>query len=375
MHLQIGQYIEVYILACFLGLWQIGEVADLLVGSFCEPLEGVFGSMAYFGLISDINARCFYSHAGLQAGTYVLILASFLLSGLSYIVMSAEKQQRREIDDRRREQRERLLKEKSLIDETFEESFDEIKDKKGLMDTDKSVDLRSEKTEKVGNFKNNDMGKIMMRNKEKRIRSETNGKQKNIKGEKNRDKRKKIDSNENSKTKTNEKETGTPSLNTPTTDEKGENLLIDLSSFSNGDMGDEEKQDVQFDDDEVSDSSAEASSQSSSYFSDESFESRGLDSEFIYDADMPIDVMISKIRPVPVQFTDLFWWLLVKSSSKENMHLERSSSVHYSSESSYESSYSGSYSDSDDYYSDDDDDYTDDANLDKVPKVCTSIPF
>ena len=91
--LKAWQYVEVYIIASFLGMWQIGDVSESLVSSACDPLEETFASLAYFGILSDENARCFYANASMEVGSYVLLVASVMLAWLSNFVLTAEKQQ------------------------------------------------------------------------------------------------------------------------------------------------------------------------------------------------------------------------------------------------------------------------------------------
>ena len=91
--LKAWQYVEVYIIAAFLGMWQIGDVSESLVESLCDQFESTFASFAYFGIIEEQNARCFYSDATMEVGAYFLLAASIILSWLSNFILEAEKQQ------------------------------------------------------------------------------------------------------------------------------------------------------------------------------------------------------------------------------------------------------------------------------------------
>lgn len=70
-----------------------------MVGDFCEPLDGILGSLSYFGVVQEEDARCFYAFATLEIGSYILLAASPMLSGLTYMVLKAEKQQIKNLDD------------------------------------------------------------------------------------------------------------------------------------------------------------------------------------------------------------------------------------------------------------------------------------
>ena len=90
--LKAWQYVEVYIIAAFLGMWQIGDLSESIVSSFCGQLDSAFASFAYYGIIDEQNARCFYAHARMEVGAYLLLVASILLSWLSNFVLEADKQ-------------------------------------------------------------------------------------------------------------------------------------------------------------------------------------------------------------------------------------------------------------------------------------------
>merc|ERR1712232_433029 len=55
--LKAWQYMEVYILAAFLAMWQIGDVSETLIGEFCEPLDELFASLSFYGILSKLDAR------------------------------------------------------------------------------------------------------------------------------------------------------------------------------------------------------------------------------------------------------------------------------------------------------------------------------
>lgn len=85
----------------FFSLWKIflGDVTETMVKDFCKPLDSAFGSLAHFGILSEKDARCFYAFAMLELGCYILIAASPMLSGLTYMILKAEKQQMTNLND------------------------------------------------------------------------------------------------------------------------------------------------------------------------------------------------------------------------------------------------------------------------------------
>jgi hypothetical protein len=77
--LQAWQYMEVYLVAVIVGAWQIGDVSEFLVNSYCEDLTDTFSELVFYGLISPEDAQCFKVQASVQAAAYILIPASFCL--------------------------------------------------------------------------------------------------------------------------------------------------------------------------------------------------------------------------------------------------------------------------------------------------------
>ena len=94
--LQAWQYVEVYVIASFLGMWQMGQLSESMVRAFCKPLGTFFASMAHYDVLSEKHARCFYADASLEGGAYVLVVAALMLSGLTNFVMGAEIQRSQE---------------------------------------------------------------------------------------------------------------------------------------------------------------------------------------------------------------------------------------------------------------------------------------
>jgi hypothetical protein len=77
--LQAWQYMEVYLVAVIVGAWQIGDVSEFLVNSYCEDLTDTFSELVFYGLISPEDAQCFKVQASVEAAAYILIPASVCL--------------------------------------------------------------------------------------------------------------------------------------------------------------------------------------------------------------------------------------------------------------------------------------------------------
>ena len=95
--LRAWQYVEVYIIALFLGMWQIGDVSQEILSPICHPFDSLYASFAHFEILSEENARCFYAEAQMDIGAYILLLSSVMLGWLSNFIMEAEKQRSNEI--------------------------------------------------------------------------------------------------------------------------------------------------------------------------------------------------------------------------------------------------------------------------------------
>jgi hypothetical protein len=87
--LQAWQYMEVYLVAVIVGAWQIGDVSEFLVNTYCEDLTDAFSELVFYGLISPEDAQCFKVQASVEAAAYILIPASVLLDWLNFFVSTA----------------------------------------------------------------------------------------------------------------------------------------------------------------------------------------------------------------------------------------------------------------------------------------------
>lgn len=93
--LKAWQYVEVYLLALLIATWQIGGISQFFFNDVVGgKLDGILGSMVYYGMLSSENAQMFYVMANVEYGTYLLFAASLLLALLEAIILRAEKQQR-----------------------------------------------------------------------------------------------------------------------------------------------------------------------------------------------------------------------------------------------------------------------------------------
>jgi hypothetical protein len=104
--LQAWQYMEVYLVAVIVGAWQIGDVSEFLVNTYCEDLTDAFSELVFYGLISPEDAQCFKVQATVEAAAYILIPASVLLDWLNFFVSKAVGQYTR---DKQNETREPLV--------------------------------------------------------------------------------------------------------------------------------------------------------------------------------------------------------------------------------------------------------------------------
>lgn len=98
--LRAWQYVEVYLFSIIIATWQIGGISqfffdDVVGGS----MDGIFEALVNFGLIDSVDARLFYVSSKIQAGSYFLLVASFLLWIFAQFVSKADLQQRRNAED------------------------------------------------------------------------------------------------------------------------------------------------------------------------------------------------------------------------------------------------------------------------------------
>jgi hypothetical protein len=132
--MQAWQYVEVYLVALLIATWQIGGISefffnDLVGGS----VDGVLGSMVYYGMLSPENAQMFYVVSKMECGAYVLLAGSLFLRLINKIIMLAEKQQREQVlreirdNDKIGKQMRAQIDEAGDSIDNYREMIDEIK--------------------------------------------------------------------------------------------------------------------------------------------------------------------------------------------------------------------------------------------------------
>jgi hypothetical protein len=102
--LQAWQYMEVYLVAVIVGAWQIGDVSEFLVNSYCEDLQDAFSELVFYDLISPEDAQCFKVQASVEAAAYILIPASVCLDLLNVFVSKAVGQYTRDKQNETRQE-------------------------------------------------------------------------------------------------------------------------------------------------------------------------------------------------------------------------------------------------------------------------------
>ena len=83
------QYLEVYIIALLVGLMQVGDVSNYLIGNLCDDLVPTLEELFKLGLIEEDDITCLYINAGIEYAMYVLCGAAFLLNILTGNITAA----------------------------------------------------------------------------------------------------------------------------------------------------------------------------------------------------------------------------------------------------------------------------------------------
>uniref|UniRef100_A0A7S1YM47 Uncharacterized protein n=1 Tax=Grammatophora oceanica TaxID=210454 RepID=A0A7S1YM47_9STRA len=112
--LQAWQYVEVFVIAVILSAWQFASVSEFFLNQYCEALDDILATLAFYGILKQDDAQCFQVIATIKTGTYLLIGAAFLLNLFNTFVMKAVLQREREADQLEQEQ---VMMEKLLGDE------------------------------------------------------------------------------------------------------------------------------------------------------------------------------------------------------------------------------------------------------------------
>ena len=83
------QYLEVYLIAIVVAMLQIGQVSGFMVGKECDPIMKTLEQLAAAGILTSQDSQCFYVHATVEGGCFVLLAAAFVLNGLCRLILSA----------------------------------------------------------------------------------------------------------------------------------------------------------------------------------------------------------------------------------------------------------------------------------------------
>ena len=63
-----------------------------MVNAYCEGLDEMFNTLAFFNIIDPNDAQCFQLKATVEAASWLLVTASLLLAILSHFVLTASSQ-------------------------------------------------------------------------------------------------------------------------------------------------------------------------------------------------------------------------------------------------------------------------------------------
>eukprot|EP00940_MAST-03C_sp_MAST-3C-sp2_P000408 g408.t1 len=81
------QYMEVYLIAIMVASLQLGEISGFMVNTYCDDLGDIFATLVQMGFLEARDGQCFYVHASIMDGAYILLLAAVLLAVLSQLVI------------------------------------------------------------------------------------------------------------------------------------------------------------------------------------------------------------------------------------------------------------------------------------------------
>lgn len=90
--LSAWQYMEVFVLSVIITSWQLAGVSDFMVNAYCGELDGIFTTLAYFGIVDVNDAQCFQLRAGVESASWLLVTASIILAVSSHVVLTASTQ-------------------------------------------------------------------------------------------------------------------------------------------------------------------------------------------------------------------------------------------------------------------------------------------
>jgi len=97
--LQAWQYVEVYILGIIIESWQLGQVSRLFLNTYCDDLNPLLESLAFYGVIATNDAQCMEVEASIGFGAFLLIPFVFGLASVGSFVIKAYTQYLRQKHD------------------------------------------------------------------------------------------------------------------------------------------------------------------------------------------------------------------------------------------------------------------------------------
>jgi len=83
------QYMEVFLLATVVAIWQISPISSFMFSGFCENLEDGLAAMAYYGIIQEEDAQCLRLKGSVGSASYTLVIAATVLTVLTTLVQKA----------------------------------------------------------------------------------------------------------------------------------------------------------------------------------------------------------------------------------------------------------------------------------------------
>jgi len=97
--LQAWQYAEVYVMAIFVGSWQLGPISSFMVNSYCGSLDSFFSELVFYGILKNEDGQCFSVKSSIEGGFFVLAVGAILLALINAFVSKATKQYFRDQDE------------------------------------------------------------------------------------------------------------------------------------------------------------------------------------------------------------------------------------------------------------------------------------
>jgi Paraquat-inducible protein A len=97
--LQAWQYVEVYLIATIVAVWQLGPMSEFMINAYCGSLDSTFDLLVYYGILKENDAQCFRVDATLESAAYLLAAGALLLALLNTYVGNASKQYFRDVDN------------------------------------------------------------------------------------------------------------------------------------------------------------------------------------------------------------------------------------------------------------------------------------